>query len=592
MALAAVLLTAAGPLRAQDPAEPESAAPGSPAGDPRESHAAAPDRTTVVFPDRIDVALVNLQIWVTDAAGEPVVALLPEDFALRVDGEPVEITHFSEIRGDRPVPFASPSAGAPSEPGESSELLVAAPLEEESLILYFDELHLSRLQRQPAVEDLQELVASHRVPPERMMILRQAGRLTSEASFGSSAERLDSVLERLKKPPAELAAPAEKRLVVARMWDLWEEARQRAPFGMDPCQFFVGPAQAEIGAWARESAVRTQQTLGQLADVAEFLGGVPGVKTMIYLGDSLELTPGVDLLEIVHGLCPTDLPAAPTPFDTEDLSARFERVAAAANAGRVTIHTLQAGGLSPGTIGSPDQRSSNPQLFARFERALRTGERAGLEVLAQRTGGRAVRDTNRFDDALERIARDLGSYYSLGFTPPEGFVAGMHRVEVSARHRGLKVRHRRELQVKTPAERLDELALRAIYLGTAPEPFGLRLAHGAIRSAEKGRFLLPVHVLVPVDRIEYAPRDDGAPRASLEVAVHARSPDQPEGPAVRRIFRFDRPEETSGRAELVVELPLLPGLHVVGVGVRDQVSGKIAAVATTLGVQPPPDDRE
>jgi hypothetical protein len=57
---------------------------------------------------------------------------------------------------------------------------------------------------------------------------------------------------------------------------------------------------------------------------------------------------------------------------------------------------------------------------------------------------------------------------------------------------------------------------------------------------------------------------------------------------VRRTFRFARPEAATGRAELVVEIPLRPGLHVIGVGVRDQVSGEVAAVATTLGVQPPP----
>jgi VWFA-related protein len=420
------------------------------------------------------------------------------------------------------------------------------------------------------------------------MVLRQTGRLTAEASFGSPAERIDAVLARLAKPPAEIASPDEKRRLITRVWNLWEESRQRAPFGTDPCQFFVRPTLDEIEAFAREAAIASQYTLHQLADVADFLGGVPGGKTLVYLGDALELTPGTDLLEIVHGLCPQALPGPPAPTATEDLTRLFERAAAAANAGRVTIHTLQVGGLSPGLIGGPEQRASDPRLAATFERALRTSERGGLEVLAVRTGGRAIRDTNSFDDALERIAADLGTYYSLGFSPGEGFDAGMHRIEIRARRPGLGVRHRREFHLKTPSERLDELALRAIYLGVAPEAFDLRLAHGEIRSVSGDRFLLPIHVLVPVDRIAYREQGDGPPMASLEVVVHGRSPDQPEAPAVRRTFRFARPEAATGRAELVVEIPLRPGLHVIGVGVRDQVSGEVAAVATTLGVQPPP----
>lgn len=580
---------------------PIVAAAQAPEAPPAEAPAAAEQpgagpAPTVVFPDRIDVAVVNLQVWVTDDDGDPVVALQPEDFELRVDGEPMAISHFSEIRAARAIPSgpAARAAAGPGAPPEAVDQLAPeafaapAPLEEESLILYFDELHLGRLQRKAAIEDLRELIAARRVQPERMMILHQTGRLISAASFGSTAEQLDAVLEQLSDPPAGIAAPDEKRRLIGRIWDRWEESRQRAPLAIDPCQFFVRPTLDEVDAYAREAANRSLYSLEQLADVADFLGGVPGVKTVIYLGDALELTPGTDLLEIVHGLCPAELPGAPSPVATEDLTTRFERLAAAANAGRVTIHTMQVGGLSPGLIGNPEQRSSDPLLAGRFERALRTNERSGLEVIAVRTGGRAIRDTNRFDVPLEEIARDLQSYYSIGFSPGEGFSVGMHRIEVKTRHRGLRVRHRREFHLKSPSERLDELVLRAIYLGVAPEAFDLRLAHGEIRSAQGDRFLLPIHVLVPVDRIAYRAGADGPPMASLEVAVHGRSPDQPEGPAVRRIFRFAEPAEKKGRAELVVEIPLRPGLHVIGVGVRDQVSGEVAAVATTLGVHPPP----
>jgi hypothetical protein len=256
-AVAATLLAAALAAGAQEPQnQPPTRPPtGAPSTDPA---------TTPVFPDRIDVAVVNLQVWVTDADGNTVVGLGPEDFELRVDGEPVPLTHFSEVRSERAVRTLPAAPATPvTPPGAESEeqaaaeaLAAAAPPEEESLIVYVDELHLGRLARKQAFADLRELVAAGRVEPQRIMVLRQTGRLTAEASFGSPAERIDAVLARLAKPPAAIASPDEKRRLITRVWDLWEESRQRAPFGTDPCQFFVRPTLDEIEAFAREAAAK------------------------------------------------------------------------------------------------------------------------------------------------------------------------------------------------------------------------------------------------------------------------------------------------------------------------------------------------
>lgn len=547
-----------------------------------------------VFPDRIEVEVVNVQVWVTDADGRPVVALQPEDFELRVDGDPVPISYFSEIRSDRAFEARRPAqrVPAPDEPRAIEPAYTEPPpaLEERSLIIYFDELHMSRLQRKQLIGDLRQMIEGGAIDPARIMIMRQATRLTAEASFGSTRERLDRVLELMIKPPAEFAAPADKRWIVDRIWDMWEEARQRT--GRDPCLFFAREASGEIAGWAREASWRSALTADQLEDVAGLLGGVPGVKTLLYVGDSLELTPGSDLLEIVHELCPQEIEQIPSAVGQEELTDLFEKVTSAANASRVTIHSVQPSGLRPGLSGGPGQRTGDkraPGLNTRADRAIRLSDRSGLEVLAQQTGGRAIFNTNRFDDELEEIARDVGSYYSLGFTPPENFHRGDHKIEVDARHRGLNVRHRPELRIKDDRERLDELILTSIYLGVAPNPLDLTLAHGEA-NLEPGdkKLQLPLHVRVPIDRIAYLPLGGGPPMASLEVAVHDRSPDRNTGPVVRRTFRFEKPSETAGRADLVIEIEIGPGLHVLGVGVRDQITGEASAVATTLGIHPPP----
>ena len=60
--------------------------------------AAQPDpRPSESFGEVVDVRVVNVEVVVTDRSGERVTGLTPESFRLRVDGEPVPITYFSEV---------------------------------------------------------------------------------------------------------------------------------------------------------------------------------------------------------------------------------------------------------------------------------------------------------------------------------------------------------------------------------------------------------------------------------------------------------------------------------------------------------------
>jgi Ca-activated chloride channel family protein len=107
------------------------------------------------------------------------------------------------------------------------------------------------------------------------------------------------------------------------------------------------------------------------------------------------------------------------------------------NASRVTFQQVLDGALRRDvviyTIGlsDPDDREAKPGL---------------LKELARVTGGEAFfpRTNDEIAPALERIARDIRSSYTVGYTPPDGD-RGPRKVHVdvrSAEHPGLSVRAR------------------------------------------------------------------------------------------------------------------------------------------------------
>ncbi len=63
--------------------------------------------------------------------------------------------------------------------------------------------------------------------------------------------------------------------------------------------------------------------------------------------------------------------------------------------------------------------------------------------LITHTGGAAFMNSNAFDRAVDRVWREAGHYYLLGYEPPDGKSKPLHRIEVRVARKGLQVHARR-----------------------------------------------------------------------------------------------------------------------------------------------------
>jgi len=538
------------------------------------------------FSEVVDVQLVNVEVWVSDGRGRPVTGLGPDDFEVREDGEPVNLDFFSEVS----TAFAAEAADLAAPDVDGGAVAPEGPADPAHLVLYFDELHLGPASRKHVIEDLQAFFERGEFPAERVLIFRQARNLFTEIYFGSTREELAAALERIAQSPGMAAqSQASKRLAVQRLHQLWQDAKVLSSSGSRrttapaPCQWFMPRALPEVENYARISRDRISATLDHLTSAARFLAGLPGVKTMLYLSDALERTPGTDLQAFVHGVCPAgDRFRSLAPV--EELSTGFHELTRHANANRVTIYALQTNGLRPSFLSAAEQASVDFLGANPFNSSMREAERDGLAVLADETGGRAVFNRNRFGDELNQIADEMSSYYSLAYRPRHGGDGREHRITVRVRGRDLRVRHRRGYRDKSADLRMAELVDGALYIGLVENPLTVRLGAGRVRAGGKGRQRIPLHVMVPAARVAFLPFEDSV-MAQIKVRVKSRHARTAAVTEDEKTFLVEQPPDPETRLlDLVFHLEIPDGVNLIAVGVRDEATHETAIVSTTVAV--------
>ena len=583
------------------------------------------DPAAGAFGERIEVELIDVEVWVTDRDRRPVRGLTAADFEVRHDGQPVEITHFSEIRSGQAVAATAPAAGEVPSPA------APATAEPAHLIVYFDQTRLEPGGYRSTIEGLRGVLAGGTVPPERVLVLRQDAGLHLEAPFGSSAKEIDAGLDRIAGGAAAgLAVATEVQRAKDELLTAWEQASSlsgtastgvgaaagagaglgtgggntpRAAVGGSPaggssivpsgCDLFEQRAQPILDGWVQTRRARIAATLANLDAAAGFVAALPGVKTFVYVSDGLDVEPGAALASMITDLCPVGGRDHELRALADSLASDFRTLARRFNANRVTIHALQGSGLTAAGSGAAGSRGTAGRAGNRFDSRQRESDRSGLSLLAGETGGRAVFNRNDLRGELEEIGREMANHYSLAYPPPPstGSRAGRaqgdsaaereHRIEVTLRDGSLTARHRRGIRAPDRDTWMDDRLAGALHLGITSNPLDVRLGMG---DAAAGTSTVRLYAMVPVDRLVFVPAEGGE-IARLQVRGNVQSSGRRAPAEVEREFRLRKPPGADDqRVTLPIELELGPGLHVVALGLRDANSGEASFVTTSFEI--------
>ena len=442
---------------------------------------------------RVRTELVQTDVTVLDRRGRPVEGLTREQFELRVDGRPVELSFFEGVAAGSPEEEAKLSAARGARDAAAGKLKPTTTRADSRgrLIFFFvDDAHLAPDSLSRARTSLLRFVDEQLAPGDRAAIVSPSGRLGFLQQLTDNKAVLREAVGRLayareteayagKHPISEADANRIQNQRDGWLFSYLVQATQ-AEFGTN-----YAAAARMVRTRVREANVRGRAaehlTLGALLGLLRSSAPLAGRKLVFFISDGFVVdyrkSDGADLLRLA----------------TEE----------AARVGAV-VYTLDA----RGAFGDPSV-SADRNEFADF------GPRAGgrnffseratkepLETLADETGGRAFINDNSFNAAFAEATAESSGYYLLAWRPDSDVQrAGRSRVEVVVKGRpDLRVRARKHFfnpaadeqkparanAAKPTAE--DELraALASLY---PRRELPLSLSAGYMDTAEKGTVL-------------------------------------------------------------------------------------------------------
>ncbi len=544
-----------------------------------------PQPAAATFGDRLEVTVVNVDVYVRDRKGRPVEGLTVADFRVTQDGVEMPISNFAALTA--PVPTlaagdASPESAAPASPGPH---LGERPV---SIVLFIDNVNLLALQRNRVLDRVKTFVEENLSPPVQMMVVSSRPSLAVRQPYTDDPAAVVAALDAVAAESAgRFVRDRDRREILDWMEELASDTRMDAAafLAAVPMQVVKVQVQAQILAYVEQESDILEDTLITLHEVLRLVSGQEGRKVVIHVSNGLPMTPGLGLLHEFEAVFRDSSIYARIAH--RDFTSEFRDFVAAANGTGVSLYAIDASGLAPLEGFGADDRFV-PE--ARASSVSMKNLQESLSFMADGTGGLALLNTNDVSEGLHRLRDDLISYYSLGYQIELSGEDLQHRIRVELPGRPkARVRYREWFVEKSPATRMRERVLTALIRDPGPNPMGVVLSALDADSEPDRRRDLRLKVSIPLASLML--RTEGSFRVGeIQVVVGLRDASGREvAPrAVKHELRIPVAEIAPGaggqRMALVLPLRIRGGLqHTVAVGVRDLESGETSYARLLVG---------
>src|SRR5579859_8156651 len=385
--------------------------------------------------ETIEVNLVNVDVFVTDKAGNRVRGLTKNDFEILENGKPQPITNFTEYVGQTTAAPAAATTVAKPEPHAEPAV---APRQKRTIVVFIERFYLPNFRTDPFFASIKQMLHEAVQPGDRAMVVTwNRGVLLTEQRFTDSLPALDKAIDAVAKlsakPVDDLRAETRWMINESQSFDDYAASQGLSTNGS-------GVADMEMDYLAQKDKWTLEQKVSTINALIRSVAADEGKKVMLLVTHRLSRQAGAE----TYNQHSTDVGVGQRVERQAnfDMSAALKKIDETANANGVTIYPMFPEGLE-----STMTDSSESAAVSVVDYQTLSNETSALREVAEETGGLAAwgPDTVKL---LPRVAEDLDSYYSLAYKVQSSGKDRARNIVVKTKDPSLVVRSRREFMDK------------------------------------------------------------------------------------------------------------------------------------------------
>ena len=364
------------------------------------SQAQQPQTPPTQSPDvvRVTTSLVQTDVMVFDKQGKFIDNLKPDQFVLKVDGKPRDISFFERVRAGSSNEEVQLAAAR----GTTSNAGAPVPLDRGRLVFFFiDDLHLAHGSLHRVRSLLARFVEREAGQNDRIAIVTATGQSGFLQQLTDNKAVLRRAIERLS--PRERTSKDFERPPMSEHQAELIDRNDRDVLG-----YFVDalvrdgvPRETAEQTVRQRASVKLEQSahfsvsaLQTLQQLVKSTADLPGRKLVFFISDGF----------LVHA--------------RDSVRQRVNDLTAQAARNGVVIYSIDARGLVASLDDPADPGAFDPT--GRLQRASGgelMGSQDGMHALAVDTGGRALFNTNDLSQSVRTGLAETSQYYLLAWRP-------------------------------------------------------------------------------------------------------------------------------------------------------------------------------
>jgi VWFA-related protein len=467
--------------------------------------------------ETVDVSIVNVDVVVTDKAGNRVHGLKQEDFELRENGKVKPISNFAEYasegeQGTVGVEVAERQA-QPAVPA-------AAPREKRTLLIFFEEMQLANFAADQFTKGISETVRQLIAPGDSVSVVIWSQYRIQHVEFTSEPRQIADAIKLVNETAkgARINMTEIQRKETANMRELM--AAQAGPGGGAPAMEASTDPGGDVALFMLMAYNEMVVRVAAINSAINSMAGHDGKKILLLATRRLGEVAGAEFA--FQAGADRISPYLRTRFNTDELR---KSIIDNANASGVTIYPVNPPGAA---IAATDTESYNMELGANValrgvaEQLTLVNETVNMEKIAEQTGGLMAVGTAKIVDLLPRVVSDASDYYSLAYRVTNTNTDQSRKIVVTTRNPEYKVRARTAFVEKSDDTRMRDRLRGTLFRAEQPgATIAIRAAARPSKKTSRKKTMMEVRVRIPIGGLTILPQANGKHGGKFSIYVAA-----------------------------------------------------------------------